>query len=110
MLGGRRVCIQMDDSEWTNSFSLSNSEINQSLEVEHPKGMFEVGFKIKNAPGRLGKYTKLVRFTPKFTIVNKLPYGITLGQPKGFAGVYVLSCERVCVRAFVRLCGGSVLF
>ena len=106
----RRVSIQLDDSDWCKSFSLDSVGVNQvtlfiqmyvipgsdivlivriniDLQVasidDFEKGVLEVGFKITMAPGRLSKYTKIVRFLPKFTIVNRLPMQVRLYQPVG---------------------------
>lgn len=85
--GAARVCAQLDDSEWSNSFSLDSLEINQSFAVDHPtRGVMEVGFIIKAAPGKLGKYTKIVRFMPRFAVINKLEVPVRMQQPTGFAG------------------------
>ena len=87
ILGGRRVKIQLDDSTWSNPFSLDSVGVNQIVSTNHAsKGCLEVGFKISVAPGRLSKYTKIIRFLPHYTIVNKLPVTLTVFQPSGFAG------------------------
>eukprot|EP01035_Chromulina_nebulosa_P017521 gene17521-23082_t len=84
-MGKRKVCIQMDEADWSRPFSLDTVGVNQVVSVDnHDFGVFEVGFKIKVAPGRLGKYTKIVRFVPKFVVVNKLNSSIRLLQPVGF--------------------------
>jgi hypothetical protein len=42
--GPNRVCIQMDDSEWSASFSLDNLEITQTVSADHyTKGALELG-------------------------------------------------------------------
>ena len=43
--GPDRVCIQMDDSEWSTSFSLDNLEITQTVAADHAiKGALELGY------------------------------------------------------------------
>lgn len=86
ILGNRKVKIQLDDSKWSRSFSLSNVGVNQNISINHPtKGCLEVGFRIILAPGRLAKYTKIVRFLPHFTIMNKLKANLKVFQSTGFA-------------------------
>jgi hypothetical protein len=81
----KRVSVQMDESDWSGPYSLDTVGVNQVISVDnHIYGKFEVGFKIKVAPGRLGKYTKIVRFVPRFMVVNKLENNIRLLQPVGF--------------------------
>lgn len=87
VLGKRRVCVQIDDSEWSQGFSLDSVGAPIPLSIEDPdKGLLELGYKIKVAPGRLGKYTKIVRFMPRFVIMNRLEMNIKLLQPTGFVG------------------------
>jgi hypothetical protein len=87
LLGTKRVCIQLNDSEWSSSFSLDTMEIVQSLCLDHPSGALEVGFTVVSAPGRLGKYTKIIRFKPKFAVLNKLDMDLQLIQPEAFTNV-----------------------
>ena len=86
-IGKRRVCVQIDDSDWSQGFSLDSVGTPIPLSIEHPdKGLLELGYKIKVAPGRLGKYTKIVRFMPRFVIMNRLEFDFKLLQPTGFVG------------------------
>jgi hypothetical protein len=79
------VKVQLDDSEWSRSFSLNSVGVNQVLSIDHSsRGMLEVGLKIKSAPGKLSKYTKVVRFTPRFIFVNRLPVNLKICQSIGF--------------------------
>ncbi len=88
-LGPKRVSMQLDDSEWSASFSLDNLEINQTIAADHPvRGALELGFKVKTAPGRLGKYTKIVRFMPRVIVLNNLDLNLKLLQPTGFSGKF----------------------
>jgi hypothetical protein len=87
LLGTKRVCLQLNDSEWSGSFSLDTMEIIQSLSIDHLSGALEIGFTVVSAPGRLGKYTKIVRFKPKFAVLNKLDMELQLIQPELFTNV-----------------------
>ena len=84
----RKVNVQFDDdSEWSTSFSLDGVGVSDTIGVEHPdKGYLEMGFKCFVAPGRLANYTKIVRFMPKFVLINKLDVSIKLQQSTGFTG------------------------
>jgi hypothetical protein len=68
------VKFQFEDSEdWSKSVSLLSVGVNQAISVGHElKGALEVGLKIRNGPGKLAKYTKIVRLTPRFIIVNRI--------------------------------------
>lgn len=84
---GKKVKFQLEDTDWSRSFSLESVGVNQVLQVEDSqKGMLEVGFKISVAPGRLAKYTKIVRLLPRYTIVNALKNDrlVKIIQPDGF--------------------------
>lgn len=86
-LSKKQVKVQLDDTNWSRPFSLDSVGVNQMLTVNNPvRGCMELGFKISVAPGRLAKYTKIVRFLPRFSIVNKLPVTLKILQPTGFAG------------------------
>lgn len=86
-LGRSRVSVQLDDSDWCSSFSLDSVGVNQSLSVDDSKrGILELGFHIKVAPGRLSKYTKIVRFMPRFAIFNNLDVNLKVIQPTFFGG------------------------
>ena len=86
ILGGRKVKIQFDDSNWSNPFSLDSVGVNQVISINHKTGCYEAGFNIMVAPGKMSKYTKIVRFLPHYTLVNKLSTSIRVFQPSGFAG------------------------
>lgn len=98
-LSKKQVKLQLDESTWSRPFSLDSVGVNQMLTVNNPvRGVMELGFKISVAPGRLAKYTKIVRFLPRFSIVNKLPVNLKILQPTGFAGEAAeldVSAERV---------------
>ena len=68
-------------------FSLDSVGVNQVVSVDSvERGCLELGFKIKSAPGRLSKYTKIVRFMPRFVVINALDTDIRVAQPTGFGG------------------------
>jgi hypothetical protein len=67
------VKVQLDGSDWSKSISLRSVGVNQSVSVAHEdKGCLEVGLKIKSAPGKFAPYTKIVRLTPRFIVVNRI--------------------------------------
>lgn len=85
ILGTRKVVAQLDDSSWSPTFTLESAGVNQVLTVDHvDKGMLEVAFKVMNAPGRIANYTKIVRFSPRFIVVNKLKQCAWVVQANGF--------------------------
>eukprot|EP01038_Epipyxis_sp_PR26KG_P006870 gene6870-9407_t len=87
LLSKRKVSIQLDDSDWSRPFSLDSVGVNQILSINNAeRGNFEIGFKISSAPGRLAKYTKIVRFLPRYIINNDLNCGLKILQPTGVAG------------------------
>jgi hypothetical protein len=85
VLGSQKVIAQLDDSNWSNSFTLESVGVNQVLSVDHSdKGMLELSFRISSAPGKLAIYTKIIRFSPRFVVVNKLPVVAQVIQVNGF--------------------------
>jgi hypothetical protein len=86
VLGNRRVLLQLDDSEWSSPFSIDSVGVKQSIKIEDDKhGVLEVGFNIFAAPSsRLSKYTKVIRFMPRFLIVNNTDDVIEITQPAMF--------------------------
>lgn len=85
ILGSRKVVAQLDESSWSRTFTLESAGVAQVLSVEQQdKGMLELAFKVSNGPGRLANYTKIIRFLPRFVVVNKLPRRVTLMQTNGF--------------------------
>lgn len=90
LIGSNRVSVQMDESEWSASFSLDNLEINQTIIAYHAsRGTLEVGLKVRTATGRLSKYTKIVRFMPHVVVVNNLGYNVRFLQPTGYSGKFI---------------------
>lgn len=84
ILGSRKVVAQLDESKWSRSFTLDSAGVAQVLSVEQQdKGLLELAFKVSNGPGRLANYTKVIRFLPRFVVLNKLPRQVTLMQTNG---------------------------
>jgi hypothetical protein len=87
IFGKKKVVVQIDDSDWSSSFSLDSVGVKQSISLDHAdRGLLELGFQIAAAPGRLSKYTKIVRFMPRFIIVNNLNINMKVIQPTLFGG------------------------
>lgn len=85
LLGSQKVIAQLDYSNWSNSFTLESVGVNQVLSVDHSdKGMLELSFRISSAPGKLAIYTKIIRFSPRFVVVNRLPVIAQVIQVNGF--------------------------
>jgi hypothetical protein len=85
ILGTQKVTAQLEDSTWSKAFTLESAGVNQVLSVNHPElGMLELAFKVSSAPGRWAPYTKIVRFSPRFVIVNKLNQYARVTQINGF--------------------------
>lgn len=85
ILGNQKVTAQLEDSTWSKGFTLESAGVNQVLSVDHPElGMLELAFKVSSAPGRWAPYTKIVRFSPRFVIVNKLNQYARVTQMNGF--------------------------
>jgi hypothetical protein len=74
ILGKRRILIQLDNSEWSDPISIDSVGTPFAAQVEQPEmdQLLEIGYKIKLAPGRLAKYTKIVRLMPRFIFENKI--------------------------------------
>ncbi|CAM9798386.1 unnamed protein product, partial [Choristocarpus tenellus] len=82
-LGERKMCVQVEDSDWSKPFSMETIGVDQasSAAVRHgAKGTLEVGFNIVVPPGRLGHFTKIVQFWPRFLLVNRLDRALVLEQ------------------------------
>jgi SHR-binding domain of vacuolar-sorting associated protein 13 len=100
---GRRVNVQLDESEWSLPFSLDIVGVNQTITIYHnptlsrrmPEGgTHEISYIINQAEGRLGKYTKIIRFSPRLILVNELPVPLRIVSPSSF---FVDSEGSVCV-------------
>jgi hypothetical protein len=80
-LGLQRLKIKVNDSAWSKSFSLDTVGVNQVITVRHPQwGDMEIGFIINLAPGRLGQFTKVVFFCPRYVVWNRHPLPLYLSQ------------------------------
>jgi hypothetical protein len=85
ILGTQKVTAQLEDSTWSKAFTLESAGVNQVLSVDHADlGMLELAFKVSSAPGRWAPYTKIVRFSPRFVVVNKLDRHARVTQSNGF--------------------------
>jgi hypothetical protein len=81
ILGSNTICLQVNDSEWSRSFSLDSVGVNQQISAQDVSGnVHELGFKISMAQGRLGNFTKIVRFWPRFVLVNTFPVSVKIWQ------------------------------
>ena len=86
-LGHQKLCVMLAEgskglaSDWSQGYSLDTVGVTQILSMHVADGRsLEASLSISVAPGRLGQYTKIVRFSPRYVIVNMLPYPITLRQ------------------------------
>lgn len=86
-----RVSIQLDDSDWSSNLSLDSVGVDQTVDITHyakrergvlEAGLHKVGLRVNSVPGRLAKYTRIVRFTPGIVFVNNLGRGLSLLQPR----------------------------
>lgn len=101
-LNHKRMVVQLNDGSWSRPFSLDSVGVHQELSIENEQlGNLEMGFRIDIAPGEFGKYTRIVRFAPKFVIVNKLPITVSMCQPTGVVGEFDHSFS---VRVSVSFC------
>ena len=79
--GQQRLKVKVNDSGWSKGFSLDTVGVNQVLTVRHPQwGDMEIGFIINLAPGRLGQFTKIVFFCPRYVVWNRHPLPLYLSQ------------------------------
>ena len=84
----KKVAICVGDSESSKGFSLDTVGVNQAVSVWHPRmRLIELSFVISLAPGKLGKYSKVVKFFPRFVAVNHLEQPIRLAQKSAFRGM-----------------------
>ncbi|CAM9467202.1 unnamed protein product [Chrysoparadoxa australica] len=79
--GEKKICVQVEESDWSKPFSLESIGMSQVLTTRHTqKGVLEVGFSITVPPGRLGLFTKVIQFWPRFLVVNRLERPLALEQ------------------------------
>ena len=82
-LGGqqRRMCVQLHDgtgrttysSDWSSGFGLDSVGVTQIVAMHcRDRRSLEVSVSIGVAPGRLAQYTKIIRFSPRYVLVNQL--------------------------------------
>jgi len=86
-MGQQKLCVMLGDtlkglhSDWSQGYSLDTVGVTQILSMHVTDGRcLELSVNISVAPGRLGQYTKIVRFSPRYVLVNKLPSTISLWQ------------------------------
>ncbi len=70
--GEKKLRVQVEDSMWSKAFSVDNIGMSQVLSVKSPqRGLYELGFSVTIPPGRLGQFTKMVQFWPRYVVVNE---------------------------------------
>ena len=86
-LGQQKLCVMFGDtasgmsSDWSQGYSLDTVGVTQILGMHVRDGRnLEISLSISVAPGRLSQYTKIVRFSPRYVFVNKLPKAVSLWQ------------------------------
>ena len=90
-IGGyeRKLSIQLADptggsqycSDWSNGVSLESVGVSQTISMHCMDGRhLEIAMTTRVAPGRLSAYTKIVRLSPKYVLVNQLEKPIRLWQ------------------------------
>lgn len=74
--GGSKYC-----SDWSNGVSLESVGVSQTISMHCMDGRhLEIVMSTRVAPGRLSAYTKIVRLSPKYVLVNQLERPIRLWQ------------------------------
>jgi hypothetical protein len=74
--GGSKYC-----SEWSHGFSLESVGVSQTITMHCMDGrQLEIAMTTRVASGKLSHYTKIVRFSPKYVLVNQLERPIRLWQ------------------------------
>jgi len=89
-LGGqRKVCVQLHDgtgqttysSDWSPGFSLDSVGVTQVVGMHcKDRRSLELSVSIGVSSGRLAQYTKIVRFSPRYVLINQLTRPIRLWQ------------------------------
>ena len=89
-LGGqRRLCVQLHDgtgqtnysSGWSPGFSLDSVGVTQVVGMHcKDRRSLEISVSIGVGTGRLSQYTKIVRFSPRYVLINQLTRPIRLWQ------------------------------
>ena len=90
-IGGyeRKLSIQLTDptgaakfcSDWSNGVSLESVGVSQTISMHCMDGRhLEISMTTRVAPGRLSAFTKIVRLSPKYVLVNHLEKPIRLWQ------------------------------
>ncbi|KAL7570167.1 hypothetical protein ACA910_020005 [Epithemia clementina (nom. ined.)] len=85
----QKLCVQLHDgtshnryiSDWSRGFGLDSVGISQIVEMNCKDGRsLELSMVSQTAPGHLAHCTKIVRFLPRYVVVNNLPYPVRLWQ------------------------------
>ncbi|KAF4519295.1 hypothetical protein B566_EDAN017925 [Ephemera danica] len=71
--GKKKACVKIEDSDWSNKFSLDVAGSSGSISCKANKQQYQIGVSIQLAHSNL---TKLVTFTPYYLLVNHAPYDI----------------------------------
>lgn len=74
--GGSKYC-----SNWSHGVSLESVGVSQTISMHCMDGrQLEIALTTRVAPGKLAHYTKIVRLSPKYVLVNQLDRPIRLWQ------------------------------
>ncbi|CAB9515429.1 Putative vacuolar protein sorting-associated protein [Seminavis robusta] len=88
-IGNRRLSVQLADStehlqyfsDWARGFSLDSVGFSQIVALHCREGRaLELSVVVSVAPGFLSGYTKIVRFVPRYVLVNQLEFPVRLWQ------------------------------
>ncbi len=70
--GEKKLRVQVEGSMMSKPFSVDSIGMSQVLSVKNPQhGLYELGFNVTVPPGRLGQFTKVVQFWPRYVVVNE---------------------------------------
>uniref|UniRef100_A0A7S2Y632 C2 domain-containing protein n=1 Tax=Entomoneis paludosa TaxID=265537 RepID=A0A7S2Y632_9STRA len=107
--GYQKLCVRLHDgtglnryqSDWSRGFTLDSVGISQVVDMNCKDARaLELTMVTQNAPGHLFKYTKILRFLPRYVVVNNLPYPVRLWQdnsifrPPSAADVTLVNSEK----------------
>uniref|UniRef100_A0A7S4MN01 C2 domain-containing protein n=1 Tax=Odontella aurita TaxID=265563 RepID=A0A7S4MN01_9STRA len=88
-LGNQKLSVQLADtterskytSDWSSGFSLDSVGVTQVVGMHCKDGRsLEISGAVSVAPGRLSQFTKIVRFCPRYILVNHLNRPIRIWQ------------------------------
>ncbi len=70
--GEKKLRVQVEDSMMSKAFSVDSIGMSQVLSVKNSQhNLYELGFNVTIPPGRLGQFTKVVQFWPRYVVVNE---------------------------------------